>query len=87
MSMDVKFTKHAEDMLIEREFERKLIIETVLNPDLTESGEGTVWYAIKRIGQRVLRVVVSRKKKPYIVITFYYDRRLRKKLEQQEAHK
>lgn len=32
----VEFTKHAEDMLIERGFEREFIVQVVLNPDWTE---------------------------------------------------
>lgn len=68
-------------MLVEREFKRDLIINIVLKPDFKEVGEGDIWYAIKKIRQKYLRVIVRGKEKPHIVISFYYDRRLRKKME------
>ena len=47
-------------------------------PEWKERDIGDVWYAFRRIGDKVVRVVVNGKKKPYIVITMYYDMRLRK---------
>lgn len=76
--MDVIFTKHAEDMLKERRFDRAFIVDVVCNPERKESGAGGVWYAVRRVGGKVVRVVVNGKEKPYIVVTMYYDRRLRK---------
>jgi len=75
------FTKHAEDILEERNFSKKLIKNTVLNPEEKREGEGEVWYAIKEKEGKYLRVVVSGKEKPYTVVTAYYDRRLRKEAE------
>jgi len=43
-------------------------------------GEDDIWYAFRRVGERVVRVVVRGKEKPYIVVTVYFDRRLRKKV-------
>ena len=76
--MDVEFTKHAEDMLKERKFDRAFIVDVVCNPERKERDIGNVWYAFRRVGDKVVRVVVNGKQKPYIVITMYYDRRLRK---------
>ncbi len=78
MGEDVKFTEHAEDMLKERKFAKELIVDTVLNPDNKEVGEKNVWYAFRKVGRKVLRVVVSGEQKPYTIITMYYDRRLAK---------
>jgi hypothetical protein len=75
--MDVEFTKHAEDMLKERKFDRAFIVEVVDNPERKERGVGDVWYAYRRVGDKVVRVVVKGKQKPYTIITMYYDRRLR----------
>ena len=87
MSKDIVFTLHAEDMLVEREFKRGFIIKVISKPDFKESGEGEIWYAIKKVRQKYLRVIVGGKKKPYIVISLYYDRRLREKMERKEVPK
>jgi len=87
MSKDVIFTDHAEDMLVERGFKREFITKVILKPDFTEPGEFDVWYAIKKVGHKYLRVVVGGKKKPYIVISLYYDRRLREKMELKDVSK
>ena len=76
---EVVFTKHAEDMLQERGFSRDLIVDVVLHPDWSSPGEGEIWYAFKRMGNKVLRVVVKGKEKPFVVITMYFDRRLRRR--------
>ena len=34
--MDVEFTKHAEDMLKERKFDRAFIVDVVCNPERKE---------------------------------------------------
>ncbi|MBA3044922.1 MAG: DUF4258 domain-containing protein [Candidatus Thermoplasmatota archaeon] len=77
MNKDIQFTKHASNMLKERKLTRKLIIDSIKTPDFREDGDGGIWYAIKKVGPRFLRVVISGKKKPYKVVTIYYDRRLR----------
>ena len=41
-------------------------------------GDNGIWYAFRKIGHKVVRVVVKGEQKPYTVITMYYDRRLRK---------
>ncbi len=73
----IEFTKHAEDMLVERGFEREFIVQVVLNPDWVEERGETEWHAFKRIGNKVLRVVVSGKVPPFRVVTMFYDRRLK----------
>lgn len=73
---DIKFTKHAEDMLIERGFQRDFIENVVSQPEWTERGEVEMWYAFKRIEKKVLRVVVKGEN-PSTVITMYFDRRIK----------
>lgn len=77
MTGKVRFTKHAEDMLRERNFPRELIVEAVLNPDWTERETEEIWHAFKRVGERVLRVVVKGNQEPYLVITEFFDRRVK----------
>ncbi len=73
----IVFTKHARDMLIERKFTEGQIISIIENPDWTEEKEGDVWHALKRVENRVLRIVIKGKEEPYTVITMFYDKRLR----------
>ncbi len=75
----VSFTKHAEDMLKERKFTKKEIVSIVNNPDWQENDEQEIeiWHAFKRIGKKVLRVVIKGREEPYTVITMFYDKRLR----------
>lgn len=75
----VSFTKHAEDMLKERKFTKEEIIFVAENPDWRENDEQEteIWHAFKRIGKKVLRVVIKGREEPYTVITMFYDKRLR----------
>lgn len=75
----VSFTWHAEDMLRERKFTKEEIISVIGSPDWQEDDEQEteVWHAFKRIGKKVLRVVIKGRKEPYTVITMFYDKRLR----------
>lgn len=75
----IKFTKHAENMLKERNFTKNDILSVIENPDWKEEKEEKVWHAFKRSQNKVLRVVVKGKKEPYTVITLFYDKRLRSK--------
>ena len=68
----VKFTKHAEDMLIERKFTKEDIVSVIENPDWKENDEheNGIWHIFKKIGEKVLRIVIKgrqylRKKYPY----------------------
>jgi hypothetical protein len=76
--MTLKFTKHAENMLEERQIDRNLVEAAIRRPDWTENAENEIWYAFKRVGPKVLRIVVKGVKEPFTVITLYYDKRLRR---------
>ncbi len=69
MKDSIIFTKHAEDMLVERNFSKDFIEEIVLDPDEKREGEGDVWYAIKEEEGKYLRVVLNGREKPYTVVT------------------
>lgn len=75
----VSFTKHAEDMLKERKITKEEIISVISNPDWRENDEQEIgiWHAFKRIGKKVLRVVIKGREELYTVITMFYDKRLR----------
>jgi len=75
----VSFTKHAEDMLKERIFAKEEIISIISNPDWKGNDESDIeiWHAFKRIGDKVLRVVIKGRGETYSVVTMFYDRRLR----------
>lgn len=75
----IHFTKHAEAMLRERGLPRELVVETVLHPDWTEKETEEIWHAFRRVEEKVLRVVVKGKRVPYLVITAFFDRRLKGK--------
>ena len=84
MDNEVLFTEHALTMLKERKFTMEFIKDIVLNPDYKDSSDDKLWSAIKKIEHKVLRVVVKGEQKPYIVITMYYDRRLRQTMMAEE---
>ena len=71
----ISYTKHALDAMAERMISDELVEGAIFNADWKESTETETWSAFRRIGRKVLRVVVKGKKSPYLVITAYYDRR------------
>jgi spore maturation protein CgeB len=73
----IKFTKHAEDMLKERNFTKHEILSVIEKPDWKEEKQEEIWHAFKRSQNKVLRVVIKGKEEPYTVITMFYDKRLR----------
>jgi hypothetical protein len=46
-------------------------------PDWTEERGSDEWHAFKRVGNKVLRVVVAGKQPPFRVVTMFYDRRVK----------
>ena len=71
----IQYTSHALDALRERHLSKELVELAVRGADWREPASGEVWCAFKRIGRKVLRVVVKGKREPLTVITAYYDRR------------
>lgn len=80
MIISLRFTKHAEHTLTRREIEKAWVALTVERPQLREEpGDGTVHYhrAIPERGDRTLRVIVNPETDPPMVITAFFDRRLK----------
>ena len=71
----IQYTSHALDVLRERNLGKELVESAVREPEWRESVSGEVWCGFRRIGSKVLRVVIRGKREPFTVITAYYDRR------------
>ncbi|HMQ53368.1 MAG TPA: DUF4258 domain-containing protein [Anaerolineae bacterium] len=82
MSQGKYLSKHAVEMLQERNIAEDWVWQTVNSPDdLIAGADGNVHY-IKSIAEnqgRVLRVIVNPSVDPNRVVTVFFDRRLRRK--------
>ncbi len=79
--MQFAYTAHARDMLTERGIPDEWIVRAVESPLRTEQhDDGTTHYlsSVPERSGRVLRVVVNAKASPAIVVTVFFDRRLRR---------
>jgi len=76
--MQIIYTKHAEDMLIERMISKILIEQVIREPDSSQTDDKGLCHLFKTINDKVLRVVARRENNTYIIITMYYDRRMKK---------
>ena len=79
MALRIILTRHAEDMLVEREFERSWIENTILGPDSVEQDQTRpgVLRAFRRIperGDRVMRVAYVTTGETIRVLTVFLDR-------------
>jgi len=73
----ITFTNYAIEMLSEREFSKETIEDVISAPDWEQRTGSEIYYAFKRIGNRVLRVVAKQiSPEETKVISFYFDRRL-----------
>jgi hypothetical protein len=77
------FTRHAEQMLAERNIERQWIENTIRNPeaiepDPTRPGVFSAFRSIPERGGRVLRVVYAAAGTTVRIITAYFDRTRRR---------
>jgi len=82
----VILSKHAQEKFSEKFAEEarvdiELIRQTILGPDLTEKdkNDARLVHCIKKFGDRYLRVIFKEEKEVIKVITFFYDRRMKKK--------
>jgi hypothetical protein len=72
---------HARNMLIERNISEEWLWSTLLNPDeVIRGSDGNNHYqkSIPERGSRVLHVVVNDQVQPNLIVTVFFDRRLRK---------
>lgn len=78
--MDFYLTKHAMDMIHKRSILMDWVENVLSDPQWIEQDaiDAELEHRLRRIpefGDRVLRVIVNRKKSPLRVVTAYFDRR------------
>ncbi len=79
--VDYQFSKHASEMLRERNLREEWVSHVIEQPEAAQAREdGTVHYvrAIEEAGERYLRVVVNPNVSPQRIVTVFFDRSLRK---------
>ena len=84
--MDIDMSGHFGDMLEERGISREWAERALNQPDTTEDHKDGTRHFIKQIpefGNRWLRVVINVTIQPNKGVTAFFDRRLRKKYEDQ----
>ncbi len=84
--MESDLTRHFEDMLSERGIAREWVQRALAEPDNIEEHDDDTRHYIKQIpefGNRWLRVVINIVKQPNKGVTAFFDRRLRRKHENQ----
>lgn len=79
------YTRHARDALLKRGIAEEWVMRTLDQPQLQESDvlDAALEHRLLEIpehGGRVLRVIVNRTVTPELVITAYFDRRMKGKL-------
>jgi len=80
--MKVNFTKHAADMMVERSISEEWVQRTINSPDLRSIGYDNNIHYYKSISEhegRMLHVVVNPRVSPEMVVTLFFDRRMRRK--------
>ncbi len=77
--MELTYTQHFEDMLLERQIDRSWVEHAISEPEhIEEPGDGTKHY-LRRIterGERWLRVIVNVSVQPSRAVTVFFDQRL-----------
>ena len=79
--MEIVYTVHARDMLAERAIPDTWVVRAVESPLRTEThDDGTTHYLgeVPERSGRILRVVMNTEASPPIVVTVFFDRRLRR---------
>jgi uncharacterized DUF497 family protein len=83
--LSYELTKHARDVLEEREIAVEWMEQVLTNPELVERSTTQPelenrFARIAEFGDRVLRVVVNTQVVPERVVSVYFDRRMKGKL-------
>lgn len=76
------WTKHFSQMLDERNIRQEWVDQTIASADRVEDKPDGTRHFVKRIdqcGRRWLRVVVNTQVNPHRAVTAFFDRRLRRK--------
>ena len=82
MKQKAEFSKHANDMLIERNIREEWVWRTIDDFDNKETGTDNNIHYLKVIDEnegRILRVVVNSNVEPHRIVTVFFDRRLQRK--------
>ena len=79
----VRFTRHAEDVMVERQLDRNWIERTArepewFHPDPRRAGVERRFRTIPEFGHRVLRVACIETEQEIRVLTVFFDRNARK---------
>ena len=80
LSRNFELSIHALDMLDERLIPEEWVLLTIDSFDRTEVGPDDNVHYIKsapEFGDRILRVIVNPHRTPNLIVTFFFDRRLR----------
>jgi hypothetical protein len=84
---EIVLSRHAQEKLSEKFAEKvkidiHLIRQAILMPDFTEKdkNDAALMHCIKKFNDRYLRVIFRKEKESIKVVTFFYDRRIRRKL-------
>lgn len=76
------YTKHAQEVLVQRGISKSLVDKTVRKPDFKLSGKEEKKIYLKDWGKNYLKVILATEEKELIIITFYWidKNRFRKEL-------
>jgi hypothetical protein len=83
--VDIRYSKHAAARMTSRHIREEWVLAVLNSPGFVENvHEDEVHYlrAIAGYGGRVLRVVVNPQRKPLFVVTLYFDRGMKGKLDE-----
>lgn len=70
--MTIKYTKHAEEMLVLRKIKKKMADETANNPDKTLPAERGLKTYLKDFGKNYLMLVVAEEEADKIIVTLHW---------------
>ena len=75
-------SRHFREMVKEREISLALVQMAIANPDFTEEKSDDTRHYIRKCegkAEKWLRVIVNVRRQPPVIVTAFYDRRLRRK--------
>lgn len=72
------FTKHAEAKLTQRKISKKLVLETLDNPDLKSKNHSNRIIFYKKFGKLYLSVVIKTENNNIIIITAHWIAKIKK---------
>lgn len=80
-----RLSNHAEKVIVERNIKKNWIVDTFTNPDNIENDKKNInlEHRLKIItyyDDRVLRIICNIESNPIIIVTAFFDRRLKGKL-------